>query len=53
MQDIIRYFKRKDKGQKLETARNKFKRLEELLGKKEAANYRPLLTKIEEDSKKK
>ena len=53
VQDIIRYFKRKDKGQKLETARAKFKRLEELLGKKEAANYRPLLTKIEEDSKKK
>ena len=53
VQDIIRYFKRKDKGQKLETARAKFKRLEELLGKKEAACYRPLLTKIEEDSKKK
>ena len=51
VQDIIRYFKRKDKGQKLETARAKFKRLEELLGKKEAANYRPLLTKIEEDAK--
>ena len=47
VQDIIRYFKRKDKGQKLETARAKFKRLEELLGKKEAADYKPLLTKIE------
>ena len=53
VQDIIRYFKRKDKGQKLETARNKFKRLEELLGKKEAADYKPLLTKIEDDAKKK
>ena len=51
VQDIIRYFKRKDKGQKLDTARQKFKRLEELLGKKEAANYKPFLTKIEEDSK--
>ena len=53
VQDIIRYFKRKDKGQKLETGRAKFKRLEELLGKKEAADYKPLLTKIEEDAKKK
>lgn len=52
VQEIIRYFKRKDKAQKLDTARQKFKRLEELLGKKEAANYRPLLTKVEDDAKK-
>ena len=51
VQDIIRYFKRKDKAQKMETARAKFRRLEELLGKKEAANYRPLLAKIEGDAK--
>lgn len=52
VQDILRYFKRKDKSQKLETARTKFRRLEELLGKKAAADYRPLLTKIEDDAKK-
>ena len=51
VQDILRYLKRKDKGQKLETARAKFRRLEELLGKKDAADYRPLLTKIEGDAK--
>lgn len=51
VQDILRYLKRKDKSQKLETARTKFKRLEELLGKKDATDYRPLLTKIEEQAK--
>ena len=53
VQDILRYLKRKDKGQNVETARQKFSRLEELLGKKEAADYRPLLTKIESDHKSK
>ena len=47
VQDILRYLKRKDKGKSVETSRAKFRRLEELLGKKEAACYRPLLTKIE------
>lgn len=51
-QDIIRYLRRKDKSQKIETARTKFARLQELIGKKEAATYKPLLTKIEEESKK-
>lgn len=51
VQDILRYFKRKDKSQKLETARLKFARLQELLGKKEAADYRPLLQKIEDDAR--
>lgn len=51
VQDILRYLKRKDKSQKLETARTKFRRLEELLGKKEAADYKPLLKKIEEQAK--
>lgn len=35
----------------LNTSREKFKRLEELLGKKDAAVYKPLLTKIEDDFK--
>ena len=52
VQDIIRYLKRKDKQQKPDTAREKFKRLEALLGKKDAADYKPLLNKIIEDSKK-
>ena len=51
-QDIIRYLKRKDKAQKPDTAKNKFRRLEQLLGKKEAATYKPLLDKIIDDSKK-
>jgi hypothetical protein len=51
VQDILRYFKRKDQSQKLETARLKFSRLTELLGKKEAADYRPLLQKIEDDAR--
>jgi hypothetical protein len=46
VQDILRYFKRKDKTQKPETATEKFKRLEELIGKKAAADYKPLLDKI-------
>lgn len=51
-QDIIRYLKRKDKAQKPDTAKNKFRRLEQLLGKKEAATYKPLLDKIIDNSKK-
>ena len=51
VQDILRYLKRKDKGKSVETSRAKFRRLEELLGKKEAADYKPLLTKIEDDAK--
>lgn len=52
VQDILRYLRRKDKSQKVETARTKYARLVELLGKNEAATYKPLLTKIEEDAKK-
>lgn len=54
-QDIIRYLKRKDKGAsdvRVKTSREKFKRLEQLLGKKEAAVYKPLLDKIVEENKK-
>lgn len=54
IQDILRYLKRKDKGiseQRVKTSREKFARLQELLGKKESADYRPLLTKIEDDYK--
>lgn len=54
VQDILRYFKRKDKGiseARVNTSKEKFKRLEELLGKKEAANYKPLVAKIEDDWK--
>lgn len=51
VQDILRYMKRKDKGQKVATARQKFSRLEELLGKKEAAVYKPLLAKIEDEQR--
>ena len=53
-QDIIRYLKRKDKGAsdvRVKTSREKFKRLEQLLGKKDAAVYKPLLDKIIEDNK--
>ena len=52
--DIIRYLKRKDKGSsdtRVATARAKFKELEKLLGKAEAANYKPLLDKIIEENK--
>lgn len=55
VQDILRYLKRKDKGPseaRVKTAKEKFHRLEELLGKKEAADYKPLVRKIEEDWKK-
>lgn len=54
VQDILRYMKRKDKGiseQRVKTSREKFARLQELLGKKAAADYKPLLTKIEDDYK--
>ena len=54
VQDILRYLKRKDKGiseQRVKTSREKFARLQELLGKKAAADYKPLLTKIEDDYK--
>lgn len=46
VQDILKYLRRKDGSQKPETARAKFARLQELLGKKEAAAYKPLLQKI-------
>jgi hypothetical protein len=55
VQDILRYLKRKDKDAsdtRLATARTKFARLEELLGKKEARDYRPLLTYIEDENKR-
>ena len=55
VQDILRYLKRKDKGPseaRVKTAKEKFHRLEELLGKKEAADYKPLVRKIEDDWKK-
>ena len=55
VQDILRYLKRKDKeasDTRLKTAREKFARLEELLGKKEAKDYRPLLTYIEDENKR-
>ena len=52
VQDILRYLKRKDKQHSPDTAREKFKRLEQLLGKKDAADYKPLLDKIIEDKKK-
>ena len=55
VQDILRYLKRKDKeasDTRLKTAREKFARLEELLGKKEARDYRPLLTYIEDENKR-
>jgi hypothetical protein len=55
VQDILRYLKRKDKDAtdaRLATAQTKFARLEELLGKKEAKDYRPLLTYIEDENKR-
>ena len=54
VQDILRYLKRKDKGvseQRVKTSKEKFARLTELLGKKEAENYRQLLNKIIDDYK--
>jgi len=55
VQAIVRYLRRTDKPQsdtRLKTARSRFKRLQQLLGKKEAEDYRPLLTFIEEENKK-
>lgn len=52
VQSILSYLRRKDKAPseaRVKTAREKFNRLIILLGKKEAADYRPLLTKIEDD----
>jgi len=52
VEGILRYLRRKDKQaskQRVETARKRFARLEELLGKDMAKDYRPLLTVIEED----
>lgn len=52
VQNIVAYLRRKDKAPseaRVKTAREKFNRLTILLGKKEAAAYKPLLTKIEED----
>ena len=51
VQDILRYLKRKDKAQKPETAIEKFKRLEQLIGKKAAQDYKPLLDKIKNNKK--
>ena len=53
--DILRYLRRKDKGpseQRVETSKAKYKRLVELLGKKEALAYKPLVMAIEEEYKK-
>jgi len=53
--DILRYLRRKDKGpseQRVETSKAKYRRLVELLGKKEALAYKPLVTAIEEEYKK-
>ena len=55
VQDILRYLKRKDKPaseQRLKTAREKYKRLVELLGKDMAKTYKPLVTAIEDEYKK-
>ena len=55
VQAIVRYLRRTDKPQsdtRLKTARSRFKRLQQLLGKQEAEDYRPLLTFIEEENKK-
>ena len=55
VQDILRYLKRKDKpatDARLNGAREKFARLEQLLGKKEAKDYKPLLAFIEDENKK-
>jgi hypothetical protein len=54
--DILRYLKRKDKPAsdvRLKSAKEiKFPRLIELLGEKEAMNYYPLITYIEEENRK-
>ena len=55
VQDILRYLKRKDKpatDARLNGAREKFARLEQLLGKKEAKDYKPLLVFIEDENRK-
>lgn len=55
VQDILRYLKRKDKpatDARLNSAREKFARLEQLLGKKEAKDYKPLLAFIEDGNRK-
>lgn len=55
VQDILRYLKRKDKpatDARLNGAREKFARLEQLLGKKEAKDYKPLLDFIEDENRK-
>lgn len=52
IQGILRYLKRTDKPNALtrrNTARERFARLQQLLGQQEAEYYRPYLTKIEED----
>ena len=53
--DILRYLRRKDKGpseQRVETSKAKYRRLVELLGKKDALAYKPLVVAIEEEYKK-
>ena len=55
VQDILRYLKRKDKpatDARVNGAREKFARLEQLLGKKEAEDYKPLLAFIEDENRK-
>lgn len=55
VQDILRYLKRKDRpatDARLNGAREKFARLEQLLGKKEAKDYKPLLAFIEDENRK-
>ena len=50
--DIIRYLRRKDKQAsetRVKTAREKFARLEIIMGKEMAKAYKPLLQKIEDD----
>ena len=52
VQGILRYLRRTDKPNALtrrNTARERFARLQQLLGEQEAEYYRPYLTKIEED----
>ena len=52
VQGILRYLKRTDKPNALtrrNTARERFARLQQLLGEQESEYYRPYLTKIEED----
>ena len=54
--DILRYLKRRDKmatDVRLKSAKEvKFPRLVELIGEKEAMNYYPLITYIEEENRK-